>query len=323
MKSLLLVSAAAVFGAAALLSVPCAAQDAPAWKVSIRDVFLGKNTYDSPIAGLKQLGLDTVESNLDRDYTMMDLETAERVSVKGDDEAKAYKAKLDALGVHCCALLTAVDFSAGDAESNIQWIVRAVEIADILGAQAVRIDSAMKRERELDFDTRVNLFADNLSEILKRTEGKSVALGIENHGFQGNNLAFLLNIYTKVNSPRLGSTLDTGNFYWRGYPLGEVYGILRLLAPYAKHTHFKNINYPADQREEIREAGWKYAEYACPLEQGDIDTVKVLEILRDAGYTGTLCMEDESVGHRKTREERAAQLERNTNHMRAAAAALK
>ena len=49
----------------------------------------------------------------------------------------------------------------------------------------------------------------------------------------------------------------------------------------------------------------------------------MLQILRDAGYTGTLCMEDESVGDCKTREERAAQLERNTNHMRAAVAALK
>ena len=35
--------------------------------------------------------------------------------------------------------------------------------------------------------------------------------------------------------------MDTGNFYWRGYPLSEVYGILEVLAPFAKHTHLKGI----------------------------------------------------------------------------------
>ena len=103
----------------------------------------------------------------------------------------------------------------------------------------IRIDSAMSKERELDFEARVRLFAEGLGGAIERTAGLSVAMGIENHGFQGNNLAFQLNVYKTVGSDRLGATMDTGNFYWRGYPLSEVYGILNILAPYAKHTHLK------------------------------------------------------------------------------------
>jgi len=141
-------------------------------------------------------------------------------------------------------------------------------------------------------------------------------MGIENHGFQGNNLAFQLNVYKAVGSDRLGSTMDTGNFYWRGYPLSEVYGILRILGPYTKHTHLKNINYPEETRETMREAGWEYDTYVSPLDEGDIDHAKVLRILADAGYDGDVCIEDESLGHYKSAEERIAVLERDVAHVK-------
>ena len=123
-------------------------------------------------------------------------------------------------------------------------------------------------------------------------------------------------MYQQVGSDRLGSTLDTGNFYWRGYPLSEVYGILRVLAPYSKHTHVKNINYPEDKREMVREAGWEYTTYFSPLDEGDIDIAKVVKMLVDAGYTGDICIEDESIGKCKSPEERVAVLERDVAHIR-------
>ncbi len=244
------------------------------------------------------------------------LDSKERVELKSDEDAKAYRKKAEGLGVNVCALLTACDFSAGNMADNSAWIARSIELADLLGAGAVRIDSAMKKEKELPFETRVNLFVEGLKGALDKTANSKVTLGIENHGFQGNNLAFLLNVFTQVNSPRLGSTMDVGNFYWRGYPLGEVYGILRLLSPYAKHTHMKNIHYPEDQREVMREAGWKYSEYACPLDEGDIDMAKVVGMLKAAGYKGDICIEDESVAKLKTQEERAAQCKRNVDHLK-------
>ena len=283
---------------------------------SIRDAFLGDNVFPTAVEGLRRLGINAIELNLSRDFTAASLESNERVSLRSDDEVKAFRQRADKLGVRVCSVMTACDFSAGDMDANIAWIARAIEIADLLGASCVRVDSAMAKEKELDFETRVRLFVDGLGGAIKRTPDSKVTLGIENHGFQGNNLAFLLNVFQQVNSDRLGSTLDLCNFYWRGYPLSEVYGILRVLAPYAKHAHVKSIRYPAEQREVTREPGWEYAKYACPLDEGDIDLAKVVAMLRHAGYRNDICLEDESLGKCPTPAERAAILERDVAHIR-------
>jgi len=311
------VAAMCCLGGLALAADQAAAPKSPSGMyVSMRDDYLTKKEFPTPIEGLRRLGVDAVEVRLERDFSVAALDSDQRVFLKTDDDAKAFRKKAEDLGVRVCGVLTACDFSANDMDSNIAWVARAIEIADQLGAPAVRIDSAMAKERELDFDTRVGLFVQGLSGALAKTANSKVTLGIENHGFQGNNLAFLLNVYQQVGSDRLGSTLDIGNFYWRGYPLSEVYGILRVLAPYTKHTHVKSIKYPAEEREKMREAGWEYGKYMCPLDEGDIDLAKVMQILAKAGYRGDICIEDESVSKCSSPEERAAVLQRDVAHLR-------
>ena len=286
--------------------------------ISIRHCMVATPDFASPVEGMRHLGVEAAEIELTRDFTVCAMDSGEMIPLASDEDAVAYKRHLDGLGIRACAFLTACDFSAGDRASNVQWVARALELADVMGMPVIRIDSAMQRERELDFETRVNLFAENLKAALERTAGSPVAMGIENHGFQGNNLAFQLNVYKAVGSDRLGATMDTGNFYWRGYPLSEVYGILRVLAPYTKHTHLKNIQYPEETRETMREAGWEYLKYVSPLDEGDIDHAKVLQILAKAGYQGDICIEDECLGRYKTPEERIAVLERDVAHVKKA-----
>jgi sugar phosphate isomerase/epimerase len=283
--------------------------------ISIRDGMLVEAGFINLADGMKQIGVDAVEVALDHDFSVYAMDSTQRVSLQSDEGVASYKKQMDELGITACAFLTARDFSSGDMESNTHWVARALEIAEHMGMASIRIDSAMKRERELDFTTRVDLFAEGLGDALERTDGMNVTMGIENHGFQGNNLAFLLNVFRLVGSDRLGSTMDTGNFYWRGYPLSEVYGILQLLAPYTKHTHLKNIHYPEDKREEIREAGWEYGAYVCPLYEGDIDHGRVLRILADAGYEGDVCIENESLGKCESAADRQSVLKREVDHL--------
>lgn len=293
----------------------CATVQAAGMILSLRDSMVGEEVFPTRIEGLRRLNVDAIELNLARDFTVHALDSNEKIALNTDGDVAVFKRHVEELGVRICAVLTACDFSAGDMEGNIAWIARAIEIAGLLGAPVVRIDSAMSKERELDFEARVALFVQGLKGALDRTSDLKVALGVENHGFQGNNLAFLLNVFQQVGSERLGSTLDTGNFYWRGYPLSEVYGILRVLAPYAKHTHVKNIHYPEPKREIIREAGWEYGKYCCSLDEGDIDIAKVVDILAAAGYVGDICIEDESIGNCKTPAERISVLERDVAHV--------
>ena len=289
---------------------------------SLRHNMVVDDAFTSPVEGMRHLGVEAFEVELTHDFMVCAMDSRERIPLKTDEDAAAYKKHIAELGLNACCFLTACDFSAGDAEENVGWVTRAIELADVIGMPCVRIDSAMKREHELDFEARVGLFAENLRAVLDRTAGSKITMGIENHGYQGNNLAFQLNVYKAVGSDRLGATMDTGNFYWRGYPLSEVYGILRVLAPYAKHTHLKNINYPEETREVMREGGWEYGTYVSPLDEGDIDHAKVLRILKDAGYDGDICIEDESLGHYATPEERVAVLERDVAHVKQIIAAL-
>ena len=291
-------------------------------QLAIRDAMLDAAGFPSPLEGLRALGVEAVELNLDDAFRVPALDSRETITLVDDDDAVDYRHHLHNLGVKPCALLTARDLSVRGREENVEWLVRAVELAQLVGAPVVRVDPAMKRENELDFEARTGLFIDAMRAVIERTQGGHVALAIENHGFQGNNLTFLLNVYLGVGSPRMGSALDTGNFYWRGYPLSEVYGILRVLAPYARHTHIKNIRYPEELREKTREAGWEYKRYACSIEEGDIDHGPVVKMLHEAGYQGALCIEDESLYGLPQGGERVRRLERDVAHVRALAASI-
>ena len=282
--------------------------------VSVRDCMV--DCFPTPAEGMKHLGVEAAEIELSDAFEVCAMDSREKIRLDSDEDAAAYRKHLEGLGLRGCSFLTVCDFSVRDAEDSAAWLARAIELASLLGMSNIRIDSAMKHERELDFRTRVNLFAEGIGKALERTEGLDVAMGIENHGFQGNNLAFLLNVFKRVGSERLGSCLDTGNFYWRGYPLSEVYGILNILAPFAKHTHLKNINYPKEMREQTREAGWEYHEYVCPLDEGDIDHARVVPMLVAAGYEEDLCIEDESLGQAADDTARIKILERDVAHVK-------
>ena len=281
--------------------------------LSIRDEMVAGGEFESPAAGLKHLGIESVEIHLDPDFRVMSMDSTERVLLD-EKSAPGFRKHLDGLGISCCSLLTARDLSE-DPEAGIAWLAQAVEIADTLGCDTIRVDSILKREKELGFAERVDIFQKCLREVIHRTAGCEVALAIENHGVFGNNLAFLLNVFQGIDSPRVGSTLDTANFYWRGDPLGEGYGILKLLAPYARHTHAKNIAYPVDKREISREIGWEYGTYMSPLDEGDIDHGQVVRMLEGAGYRGDICIENESLARFAAGAARREVLERDVAHV--------
>lgn len=264
---------------------------------SIRDGSLLSAGYRTIAEGLKDLGLSAVEMDFSRQGTVRTLTVPGASFLLTDEHARrSFQEHFDEQGVRVSALLLANNFNADDLDGEVAWCTQAINAAGALGIKAVRIDSAMRGERDLDLDTRIKRFTTGITAVLKATEASGVPLGIENHGACGNQREFLDAVLDGVSSPRLGMTLDTGNFYWYGYPLDEVYEILEHFAPRTKHTHVKNINFPDSERQKRREIGWKYGEYACPIPDGDIDVRRVVGFLKAAGYQGDICIEDESLG---------------------------
>jgi sugar phosphate isomerase/epimerase len=273
--------------------------------------------YGSIAEGLRALEVTSVEMTYDRDGTVRSLtEGAERVDLGSDEGRRRLAAERERAGVQISALMLANNFNAPDRDAEIAWVCAAIRAAEALGVAGLRIDSIMKGEAELTLDQRVERTVDCLRRILQETASSPVEMGIENHGRCGNDPTFLERTLNDVHSPRFGLTLDVGNLYWYGHPLSELYRLYERFAPHVKHTHVKNIAYPAEIREQQREIGYKYGQYSAPLAEGDIDFRRAFQILRQGGYDDDVTIEDESIGRLPT-EERHAVLRRDADHLRA------
>ncbi len=264
--------------------------------VGIRDDIL-LECFPSIQEGLSFLNINQLELHLDNDFQIYSLNTNEKISLLQEDLLYSFKKDLQEQNILTPALLTEFDVSMHKIEQSIDWFKKAVNIAQELDAKVIRVDSFLQQEHLYTFGKRLELFADIFLELLAEIGDTPIQFGIENHGKEGNNPIFLLSTIKNINDPRFGLTLDFGNFYWRGYPLSETEAILKLLAPYAKHTHIKNIAYPKTAQEIYRETGWEYDTYVSPIFKGDINIEAVISELKNNNYNGILCIEDESLRH--------------------------
>jgi sugar phosphate isomerase/epimerase len=286
--------------------------------VAMRDAMVPEAGTPEFFRGVKAIGVDSIEVEVARDLSTKQLRRPDGTpySLTDYQEVDALRRRLGEEGLRVCAFLVATDFTAADAETVVDWAAAVCRRADEMGVPAVRIDplsvdKSMSREEAL---TRLTW---QLGWLLERTDGLRPAFGIENHGPFANDPDFLDRLLEVDDTGRLGLTLDTGNFYWFGFPLDGLYGLIEKYAPRVKHTHVKNINYPPQMANVRREVGVGYKEYCCALDEGNIDLARVVRILRGAGYDRDLCIENESLFKHPT-EKRAEVLRRDVAAVRAA-----
>ncbi|HZL38627.1 MAG TPA: sugar phosphate isomerase/epimerase family protein [Tepidisphaeraceae bacterium] len=266
-------------------------------RISVRDHMIataanGRQFFDA----VRDLGVGAIELEVATDFSMphLRLRDGSSLSIRDANAVRVLKDALAAHGLRVSALLLATDFSGENAGEHVAWTIRAARAARELGAPAVRVDP-LTRDRELTAAQVRGNFVRRIREVLNATADIGVDLAMENHGPIGNDPAFIDGVLNDINDQRLGLTLDTGNFYWSGVPLQELYGLLRRYAPRAKHTHIKNINYPPALARNRREIGLDYKQCCCPLDEGNIDLNRVAEILSETGYRRDLCIENESL----------------------------
>jgi sugar phosphate isomerase/epimerase len=283
--------------------------------VSVRDDTVRAAGFGTLLEGLRAMGIDSVELSFSRDRTVASLTDDRRFPLATAADGEAYRKHLGDNGVSVSGLLVANNFGATDCAPEVAWCVDAIHGAEWLGTPAIRADTIMRTETPEDREARVQRYVAAMRQVLRQTEGSRVAVGMENHGPQGNDPEFLAGVLEAIPDPRLGLTLDTGNFYWSGQPVSELYSIYGRFARRVRHTHVKSIAYPPEERERRRETGWKYGEYASPLAEGDIDLERVIRLLREAGYDGSLTIENEALGRLGPAERRAA-LVSDANHLK-------
>lgn len=261
--------------------------------VTCRDVILAKAGQPDLWSALKSVGAEGVEIVVMEDLSLPGIvHPTKKYTLATDEGIEQLAADAKAAGQRLTGFCLANRFEERP-KVEIKWCTQAALAAQALGVPAIRLDVVPARLSKADF---LKVAVAALRRIIAQTESTGVAFGIENHGHTTNDPTFLNALFKGVGSKRLGLTLDTGNFYWYGHPLSKVYEYFEAFAPRVFHTHCKSIRFPAEDRERQRPIGWKYMEYNCPIDRGDIDFARVVAILRKAGYHNDLCVEDESLG---------------------------
>jgi len=261
--------------------------------VSVRDAMLAHTGERDCWSALRRIGSEGVEAAINDDLALPGLfHGGEKYSLASDAGMARVRTAASAAGQKITALCMYNRF-AERPEKEVELCTRAAQAAQAMGVAAIRIDVVPQQLTRPAF---LKVATATLARIMAATESTGVAFAIENHGNTTNDPEFLRPLFAGVGSKRLGLTLDTGNFYWFGHPLSKVYDLYEMFAPRVFHTHCKNIGYPAEEREKRRPMGWQYDKYHGPIYAGDIDFRRVVTILKRAGYTNDLCIEDESLG---------------------------
>lgn len=165
-----------------------------------------------------------------------------------------------------------------------------VDTATELGVELVRVFVGEPKEGMSKQDCR-GLAIRGLREVAEYAEEAGKVLALENHGRYSNDFDEEITILKAVGSDTLRLNLDSGNYYWFGYTVSEVEGILRRASKLAVHTHLKNeVSANKDERRKPGECT------VARLWNGDLDLAGFVRNLRDTGYRGTYSIEEEFAG---------------------------
>lgn len=162
-------------------------------------------------------------------------------------------------------------------ENHFKW----VDAAAAMGCHSIRVNLQGSMEQEEWIETSV----DGLTQLSTYAKVKNVNIIVENHGGPSSNGAWLAEVMKKVNMDNCGTLPDFGNFcvkredgsYYESKCLEEYdkYKGVEELMPFAKAVSAKSYEFDADGNET------------------KIDYVKMLKIVKEAGYTGFVGVEYE------------------------------
>ncbi|MDP6778152.1 MAG: sugar phosphate isomerase/epimerase family protein [Candidatus Latescibacteria bacterium] len=155
-----------------------------------------------------------------------------------------------------------------DIEALKQWFYT----ASAVGSEAIRINTG-----HADDDGAMDRVIEGYRELAEVGQQAGVKLLVENHGGVSSTSENLARILSGVDTPWFATCPDTGNF-----PGGDWEDGMRVLASRAFSCHVKAFNYDTEGKQAWEDRDGNHREY---------DLKRCLEILKNAGYTGPLCIE--------------------------------
>jgi sugar phosphate isomerase/epimerase len=178
--------------------------------------------------------------------------------------------------LECSAVSLHNDFVVLTAEEIEQQVARSkrmAKIIEIIGCKILRTEGGQPKD-----SVPMNRWAEAMAGCLKRcaewAEPMGVKLAVDNHGIVSNNMSVMLETLRAVNSPSVGTNLDTMNLRWYGNDLVDIDKYYEEIAPFVMHTHMKDGT------------GWREIYKGAALGEGEINLKKAVAEAKKAGYNG-------------------------------------
>jgi sugar phosphate isomerase/epimerase len=169
----------------------------------------------------------------------------------------------------------------GTNPDRVDELRRLLPAATAIGCSIVRLVCGNQLTSETPAARRIERLTPILRELTGEAEALGLTLAIENHAdFAMRDLVALVEA---VGRSRLGICFDTGNAVRVG---DDLLTVARLAAPFVKMVHLKDMIVIDSSRGDPA-AWWPSA----PLGRGDLDIPAFVNMLRGAGFAGTLFVE--------------------------------
>lgn len=157
-------------------------------------------------------------------------------------------------------------------ENHKKW----VDAAKALGCHSIRVNA----HGEGTYEELMAQAVKGLTKLSEYAATKHINILVENHGGYTSNGEWLATVIAKVNMPNCGTLPDFGNFCIKRKTDGcedeyDKYKGVKELMPYAKAVSAKSYNFDDEGNDTT------------------IDYKKMLQIVKDAGYTGFIGVEYE------------------------------
>jgi len=215
----------------------------------------------------------------------LDIHAVEYVNTFFKDKATDFgylaemKQRADDLGVRSLlimidgegSLATADDAARRKAiENHFPWLAAAA----FLGCHSIRVNAG----GSTDWDQGMALAADSLCRLADIADPYGLHVIVENHGGLSSNGKWLAGVMQRADHPRVGTLPDFGNFNLGGGKTYDRYLGVKELMPWAKAVSAKSHSFDADGNAKRT------------------DFVRMLGIVKDAGYRGFIGIEFEGRG---------------------------
>ncbi len=170
-------------------------------------------------------------------------------------------------------------------EVSVPYLIQAIRWASEMGVRIVNTDEGPKPDCLENDEEAFNIMPYTLKRVLPVAERHEVLIGLEPHQLYTSKLGTFRKLLDLVPSPALKVNYDCGNCFLAG---NDPIRFLEAVADRTVHVHAKDISCEQSSAERGEVTG---TPVGCACGDGEIDWAGVVQVLRNADYSGVLSVE--------------------------------